>query len=60
VVDAAGRIVRIVRAARLEAGEHVLRWDGRNARGAPTPPGVYFLELRTEAGGTSTRVVRIQ
>ena len=59
VYDAAGRAVRNIREGRLGAGEHVLRWDGRNARGVPTPPGIYFLELRIPGQETVKRVVRL-
>lgn len=60
VLDAAGRLVRALRVTRLAPGEHVLRWDGRNSRGVPTAPGVYFLALEVAGRETSRRVVRLK
>jgi hypothetical protein len=47
-VDAVRRVVEDGR--RGTAGEHVARWDGRNARGLPAATGIYFARL--EAAGT--------
>jgi flagellar hook assembly protein FlgD len=30
----------------LDAGPHVLAWDGRDERGVSTPPGVYMIRVR--------------
>jgi hypothetical protein len=49
VVDPAGRRVATVHRGPLAAGEHLLRWNGRDASGAPARPGVYRAALR--AGG---------
>ncbi|HET7226637.1 MAG TPA: FG-GAP-like repeat-containing protein [Candidatus Eisenbacteria bacterium] len=40
--DPAGRVVRTFAAI---PAEHTFAWDGRDARGVPAPPGVYFAEL---------------
>ena len=56
VIDAAGRRVRELASAPFTAGAHELTWDGRDDRGGPTAPGVYFV--RIESGGT-TRVSRV-
>jgi hypothetical protein len=57
--DLGGRAVRtLVRDAR-GAGSCTVAWDGRDDRGAPVPPGVYFARL--EAGGRALvrRLVRL-
>lgn len=39
--DARGRMLRILTAGRRDAGDHAVRWDGRDARGRPLPSGAY-------------------
>ncbi|MBM3316334.1 MAG: carboxypeptidase regulatory-like domain-containing protein [Candidatus Eisenbacteria bacterium] len=48
VHDVSGRRVRELLAGPLAAGGHALAWDGRDAKGRPVAPGVYFL--RATAG----------
>jgi spore coat protein A len=45
VYDVAGRLVRTLVDRDLNAGEHVVVWDGRNQAGLETPSGVYFYRL---------------
>ena len=58
--DLAGRQVRVLERANAPAGENVLLWDGRDARGQLLPAAVYFA--RCEAGSLrrSLRVVRVR
>ncbi len=51
VLDASGRRVASLFGGELAAGEHHVRWDGRNDRGEGVGTGVYFCRL--EAGGIS-------
>jgi subtilisin family serine protease len=54
VVDAAGRTVCTLSDGALwAAGEHALRWDGRDARGADAASGVYYAHFRADDGRTS-------
>jgi hypothetical protein len=48
VLDVRGRVVRDL-AAPGGAGEHAVRWDGRDRRGTPVPAGIYFVRLATGA-----------
>ena len=50
VHDLEGRRIRTLVDARLPAGEHVRRWDGRDQLGQPAASGLYVLRL--EAAGT--------
>lgn len=51
VFDASGRLVRTLADHGLRAGPSAFEWDGRDARGASVPGGVYFL--RVDAGAQS-------
>jgi endonuclease/exonuclease/phosphatase family metal-dependent hydrolase len=50
VYDPAGRRVRQLTASRYEAGDHVLRWDGRNDEGTILSGGLYLLQLEVRYG----------
>jgi hypothetical protein len=54
VVDASGRLVRMLGSGLLPAGDHVLAWDGRDAEGRLQPAGVYWLSV-SAGGETSIR-----
>lgn len=58
VLDVSGRRVRVLERGRaLPAGDHAIRWDGRDALGARVRPGLYLVRLRSTAGLASARVV---
>ncbi|HPI74703.1 MAG TPA: FlgD immunoglobulin-like domain containing protein, partial [bacterium] len=41
-----GQIVRNLVDNRLEAGDHIVNWDGRDNRGIPAPTGVYIYRIK--------------
>ncbi len=41
----------------LEAGTHMIEWDGRNDRGQPVPSGIYFYRLDTETFRQTKKMV---
>lgn len=45
VFDLSGRRVRLLASGWLEAGPHLLRWDGTDDQGRRMAPGVYFYRL---------------
>ena len=55
VFDLQGRPVRTLVDRSLEAGDHVAGWDGTDAWGRSTPPGVYFYRARTSRPGDGVR-----
>ena len=58
VYDLLGRRMRVLeRGLALPAGDHQVRWDGRDALGERVRPGVYIVRLRSGAGIASSRVV---
>ncbi len=50
IYDAAGRCVRELLNSEVEAGEHVVSWDGRGDCGRIASSGVYFVRLKAESG----------
>jgi hypothetical protein len=58
VLDATGRQVAVIVTGELNAGRHVIRWDGRDRSGAQVAAGAYFA--RVSAGGdAATGTVRV-
>ncbi|MBI5710026.1 MAG: T9SS type A sorting domain-containing protein [Candidatus Eisenbacteria bacterium] len=60
VLDAVGRRVRQVFHGELPAGTSTLRWDGRDALGAPQPAGVYFVRVWADGGQLAKTVVLLR
>lgn len=61
VFDASGRAVRtLLHAATLGAGAHEATWDGRDAAGRRSIPGVYFLRIETNEGTRVERIVMLR
>jgi len=44
----------------LPAGEHVVRWNGRDSGGARVAAGLYFVRLNTVFGHRSVKLVRLK
>lgn len=55
--DLRGRSVSLLARGVLPAGEHPVRWDGRDRAGAPAPSGLYFYRLRVEDRVLTGRIV---
>lgn len=51
VYDGRDLEVRRIEGGRLAAGDHALRWDGRDAAGRPVPPEAYVYTLAAVGGG---------
>lgn len=60
VLDVEGRHVWGTSFARLAAGHHDVRWDGRLDNGARAASGVYFVRLLTPTAARATRFTRLQ
>lgn len=58
--DLAGRRLREVLDATLDAGEQSLRWDGRDAGGRPVPAGSYFAVVRVGDRLAARRIVFVR
>jgi len=49
VYDLSGRLVRVLADTAMPAGQHSVRWDGRDGQGQASSSGMYFV--RMNAGG---------
>jgi hypothetical protein len=57
VFDVAGRLVRTLVSGRLDDGDHLVPWQGRDDAGRPVASGVYFYRLETGDFSESRRMV---
>jgi hypothetical protein len=60
VFDAGGRLVRTLVRGMLAAGEHHVRWDGRDAAGRPVVGGSYYCRLAADGVMRSQRVTVVR
>jgi hypothetical protein len=60
VYDVNGRLVRELARASFPAGEHAIRWDLRNADGAPVSGGLFFVRLSAEGRTRTGRLAVIR
>jgi hypothetical protein len=60
VWNAAGRFVQTLVDRPLEAGDHIVQWDGRDSRGMRVGTGVYFCDLEVGGRIERQRVTRIK
>ncbi len=54
------RVRTLAHASTYPAGEHALRWDGRNSDGVRVASGVYIVRVTTSLGSRSARLVLVQ
>ena len=40
-----GDVLKVLHSGRVEKGEHIYKWDGRNANGEPVARGLYFIRI---------------
>jgi hypothetical protein len=59
ILDPTGRVVRTLHDGGMTAGAHAAEWDGRDARGAEVPAGMYFYKLDTPWGPRTEKLLRI-
>ncbi|MEZ4648618.1 MAG: FG-GAP-like repeat-containing protein [Candidatus Eisenbacteria bacterium] len=61
VYDVAGRVLRELGAARHPVGTSSVAWDGMDARGVATPPGVYFYQVLVDGlPGPTGKLTRVR
>ena len=59
VYDARGRHVRRLVGGRVEAGDHVAQFDGREGNGQRVPAGVYFVRWSLDGESDTRKLVRL-
>ena len=60
IYDVRGRLVRSLVQGSKDAGEQIVRWDGRNDRGSAVASGVYVYRLRAGKETLSRRMVLLR
>ena len=60
IFNPAGRLVKTLAVEIFPAGEHFLKWDGRDDGGRAMPAGVYFLSLKTDAGVVGRKITLVK
>jgi len=55
VYDIRGHRVRTLLDRPMEAGDHTVHWDGRDASGRAIASGVYLIRLQTDGGAVQSR-----
>lgn len=61
IVDPSGRTIRDLGSRSIPSRQAGVEWDGRDARGRPAAPGVYWMRLEgTDGRAVARRVVRIE
>jgi hypothetical protein len=60
VFDVRGRLVRTIEDGEMEPGRYKVAWDGRNDRGIPLGPGIYFYRLDTPSFRATRKAVRVR
>lgn len=60
VLDLAGQRVVTLHAGETAAGEHAVRWDGRDAGGARRSPGVYFVRLSARGQSVARKLLLVR
>ncbi len=58
--DVSGRLVRELVDEQLDAGEHIVTWDGRNSNGRGVAPGTYFSVLRFDGEMRSRKITFVR
>lgn len=57
VMDLQGRVVRTLASGNFSAGNHMQRWNGRDDSGQKVAGGLYLIQLRTEDGIATAKVM---
>jgi hypothetical protein len=60
VYDVLGGSIKTLLDRRLEAGEHLIQWDGTDDRGEPVASGVYFFRLTGTSFAETRKMVLLR
>lgn len=60
VYDTRGALVQTLTEGDRPAGSHILRWDGRDARGGLAASGVYFIRVETSEGASVRKLAHLR
>ncbi len=57
IYDAAGRLVRSLLSGSIDAGRHLVTWDGRDEEGAPVASGVYYSLFEANTARKTGKII---
>jgi hypothetical protein len=60
VFNLLGQQVRTLVNSRMAAGNHTVRWDGKNDNGANVPSGIYFYKMYTPEFSKTNKMVMVR
>jgi hypothetical protein len=60
VYDVGGRELAVLAEGPYDAGEHIMRWNGRNAAGRALSPGIYLVRMSAADFEAAVKVVMIR
>jgi flagellar hook assembly protein FlgD len=59
ICGVSGELVTTLLDEECGTGQHVARWDGRDASGAATSSGIYFARLESSGTSKTLKMVRL-
>jgi hypothetical protein len=60
VYDVSGRLVRTVADGAVDAGEHIISWDGKDSQSRDVGPGIYFVRMSTPERSFQKKMVLLK
>ena len=60
VYDVRGRLIRTFLPGEIDAGQHLIHWDGRDRSGNGVDSGVYFCKLSSPERSFSRKMILIR
>lgn len=48
IYDPSGRLIRVIEGGGLQAGDHIVSWDGKDQAGNVMPPGAYTFQVKAK------------
>ncbi|MCB2206869.1 MAG: T9SS type A sorting domain-containing protein [Bacteroidetes bacterium] len=58
IVDMKGRTIRVLQKSHLEAGTHIIRWEGKTEQGDDASPGIYLCKFSNSKTRVYKRIIK--
>jgi len=60
IFDVSGREVKVLASGEKTPGHYEVTWNGKDAKGASCPSGVYFIRMRSEEFNANQRIILLR